>query len=51
MQWPFIRRQRLQDALLDADRRFNQVEHAARTYRDERDRLRAALTAVSNYPH
>jgi hypothetical protein len=51
MQWPFIRRQRLNDALLDADRRFNQVERAACTYREERDRLKAALLAVSDCPH
>lgn len=51
MKWPFISRQRHDDALLDADRRYNQVEFAAHTYRAERDRLKAALATVSNYPH
>lgn len=46
MRWPFVSRRRYEDALLDADRKVNQLDRAARTYLAERDNLRAEIATL-----
>ncbi len=50
MKLPFVSRRRYEDDLLDAQRKINQLDHAARTFRAERDALRVTLVAELRNP-
>jgi hypothetical protein len=45
---PFVSRRAYEDALLDADRKVNQFERAARSYLEERDELKAKLSLLKD---
>lgn len=48
VRFPFVRRRFHEDAMLDCDRKINQLERAARAYLNERDQLRSELASMKN---